>query len=162
MDNVPLVRVFQRLGDLPRDRQGFIERNGSLRDALGQRRTLHQLHHQCAVFQPVNPRDIWVIEQGEDLSLTVESRQTTGVQSQVLRQELDRYIPIQPGISRPIYLAHSSRTDGCEDLVSSQAIARRKSHKESHDSTIVSARHLIPTPPTDKLAMRRSRRMASL
>ena len=46
MDDALLVRRFERLGDLLRDRQRLVERNRPLRDAVGQRRPLDQLHHQ--------------------------------------------------------------------------------------------------------------------
>ena len=45
MDDAALVRIFQRFGDLPRNGQRFLQRNRSLGDAFGQRRTFHQLHH---------------------------------------------------------------------------------------------------------------------
>ena len=41
-----LMRGFERLGDLPRDGQRFIDRNRALRDSVGERRPLDQLHHQ--------------------------------------------------------------------------------------------------------------------
>ena len=40
MDDALLVRGFERLGDLPRDRQRFVERQRPARDALGERRRL--------------------------------------------------------------------------------------------------------------------------
>ena len=38
MDDALLVRGFERLGDLPRDGQRFVERKASARDALGEGR----------------------------------------------------------------------------------------------------------------------------
>jgi hypothetical protein len=38
VDDPLLVRRFERFGDLLRDRQGFVGRDGSLRDAIRQRR----------------------------------------------------------------------------------------------------------------------------
>ena len=38
MDDALLVRGFERLGDLPRDRQRLGERKRALRDAIGERR----------------------------------------------------------------------------------------------------------------------------
>ena len=40
-----LVRRFERLGDLPRDRQRLVERIGPARDALREIFTLDELHH---------------------------------------------------------------------------------------------------------------------
>ena len=46
VDDALLVRRFQSLGNLPRDRQRLVERDRALRDAVGQRRPLDQLQHQ--------------------------------------------------------------------------------------------------------------------
>ena len=48
MNDAVLVRGFERLGDLLRDRQRLVERNRPLRDAVGERRSLDQLHHERA------------------------------------------------------------------------------------------------------------------
>ncbi len=40
MDDPLLVRGFERLGDLPRDRQRLVEWHATLSDAVGQRRAL--------------------------------------------------------------------------------------------------------------------------
>ena len=50
MDDALLVRRFERLGDLLRDGQRLIDGNRPLRDAVGQRRSLDQLHDQSAVM----------------------------------------------------------------------------------------------------------------
>ena len=46
MDDALLVRRFERLGDLPRDRQRLVERNRALRDAIGERRPLDQFQDE--------------------------------------------------------------------------------------------------------------------
>ena len=48
MNDALLVRSFQRLGDLLGDGQGFINRQRSLREAIGESRSLDQFHHQSA------------------------------------------------------------------------------------------------------------------
>jgi hypothetical protein len=42
MNDALLVRRFERLGDLPRDRDGFVEGNRTLCDAIRERRPLNQ------------------------------------------------------------------------------------------------------------------------
>ena len=42
------MRRFERLGDLPRDRQRFVERDRARRDPLGERRPFDQLQHERA------------------------------------------------------------------------------------------------------------------
>ena len=46
MDDALLVRRFERLGDLPRDRQRLVERNRPARDAVGERRPFDQLQDE--------------------------------------------------------------------------------------------------------------------
>ena len=46
MDDALLVRGFERLGDLPRDRQRVGERHRALRDALREGLALDQFHHE--------------------------------------------------------------------------------------------------------------------
>ena len=46
MDDPLLVRGFERLGDLLRDRQRFVERDRAARDALRQIVALDEFHHE--------------------------------------------------------------------------------------------------------------------
>ncbi len=57
VDDAELVRGFKCFGDLPRNRQRLVKRNGTLRDAIGERRALNQLEDEradaVALFEPV-------------------------------------------------------------------------------------------------------------
>jgi hypothetical protein len=52
MDNAALICVFQRLWNLPGDGKSLFERDWTVRDALGQGGTFHQLHDQHPLFDP--------------------------------------------------------------------------------------------------------------
>ena len=56
MDDAVLVRGFERVGDLPRNGKRFVERDGAVRDAIGQRRTVDQLEDEgaCDLFDAVD------------------------------------------------------------------------------------------------------------
>ena len=55
MDDALLVRGFERLRDLPRDRQRFVERKSSpSRDPIGERLALDQLQDERAVLPRVS------------------------------------------------------------------------------------------------------------
>ena len=60
MDDALLVRGFERLGDLFRDRQRLVERNRAPRDAVRQRRPFdefqHERRHAAGVFEAVDRR----------------------------------------------------------------------------------------------------------
>ena len=46
VDDAVLVRRFERLGDLPRDREGLVHRQSPAGDSLGEGRPLDELHRQ--------------------------------------------------------------------------------------------------------------------
>jgi hypothetical protein len=46
MNDAGFVRRFQRLGDLPRDGQGFVKRNRSLRDPIGEGEPIDKLQDE--------------------------------------------------------------------------------------------------------------------
>ena len=66
MDDSLLVRRFKRLRDLLRDRQRFVERNRSTRDALREILAFDEFHHEglhaVGIFQPVDGRDVRMIQ----------------------------------------------------------------------------------------------------
>ena len=78
VNNPLLVCGFQRLGDLLRDRQRLIERNGALRDALRQILALDQIHHKrsdaLALFESVDGRDIRMVQRGKGPGFASEPR----------------------------------------------------------------------------------------
>ena len=132
MDDALLVRGLERLGDLPRDRQRFVERDRPVRDPLGERRALDQLHHQrvdaAAVFEAVDVRDVRMVERGEHLRFALEPREPLGVVGEQLRQDLDRDVAIQPGVARAIDLAHPAGAKGGEDFVRAEASPGGQGH----------------------------------
>ena len=81
-----LVRRFERFGDLPRDRQRLVERHRAARDPLGEVFALDQLHHErvdaVRVLQPVDGRDVRMIQGGEDFGFALEARQPVGIARQ--------------------------------------------------------------------------------
>jgi hypothetical protein len=92
MDDPLLVRRFERLGDLRRDRQRFGERDRPFRNAVGQRRPLDELHHQregsVRLLQAVDMRDVRMVQGGEDFGFALESGQSLGISPHRLRQHL--------------------------------------------------------------------------
>ena len=75
-----LVRGFQRFSNLLRDGQRLIHRNGTLSDAVGERRPFDQFHHQRnrarALFETVNLGDVRMVQGGEDFSLSLKPRES--------------------------------------------------------------------------------------
>ena len=71
MNDPLLVSGLQRQRDLPCNGQGLFRPNGSLREAIRQCRTFHQLEHQrvhsVRFFQTIDAGNIRMIERGQHL-----------------------------------------------------------------------------------------------
>ena len=83
MDDPLLVRGFEGLGNLLRDGERLIHRDSALGNAVGQRRSLDQFHHERdgarALFEAVNLRDVRMVQGGEDFSLALKPRESVRV-----------------------------------------------------------------------------------
>ena len=83
MDDPLLVGGFEGLGDLLGNRESFIERDGSLRDPIRQRRPFDQLQDQrpdaLRLLQPVDAPDVGVVQRRQDLGLPLEAGQAVRV-----------------------------------------------------------------------------------
>ena len=109
-------------------------------DEIRERRPLDEFHHEgldgrlpwtCGrgVFQPVDGRDVRVVERGEHLRLTLEPRETVRVGRERGREDLDRHLALQLRIRRPIHLPHSAHTNLGGDLIGSEAATGCQRHK---------------------------------
>ena len=77
MDDALLVRGFERLRNLLRDRQRLLDRDRSARNALGQIVALDEFHHERrdarALFESVDAGDVRMIQRGEDFGFTLKT-----------------------------------------------------------------------------------------
>jgi hypothetical protein len=128
MDHPLLVGSLERLRNLRRDRQGLVDWNRASSDPICERRSLDQLHHERgrarALLQAVDGRDVRMVQCGEGLRFTVESRQALGVGSNRRGQYLDGYLPRQVGVRCAIHLAHPTDADLGGDFVRAEARAK--------------------------------------
>jgi hypothetical protein len=118
MHDAFVVRGFECVGDLTRDRDrladGQVRMPGRLhsRQSLRQRLALHQLKDErrraVPIFQAVDRRDVRMIQRREDPGLALEARQALGIATDERRQHLESDIPAQPGVSRAEHVAHSA------------------------------------------------------
>ena len=121
VDDSLLVRLFESLGDLARERQGLIQGKGTRLEPLRQGRALDQLHDERACsfgfLEPEDRRDVRMVELGEQLRLALEPRQPLRVLCERRRQHLDRHLALEPGVGRPVDLPHSAFANFGGDLV---------------------------------------------
>ena len=84
MDDPLLVRGFERLGDLLRDRQRLVERDGAARDALPPRSSpstssITSARTSVRLLEAVDVRDVRMIQRGEDFGFALEAREPIGI-----------------------------------------------------------------------------------
>ena len=105
MDDPLLVRGFERVGDLLRDRQRLIERNRAARNALRQVVALDEFHHErwtpLRLFEPVDGGDVRMVQRGEDFRFALKTREPIRVRRERGRQDLDRDLAIQLRVGAP-------------------------------------------------------------
>ena len=132
MNDPLLVRGFQRFRDLLRDRQRFIERDWTLRDAIRERRPLNQFHHErrraFGAFQAVDGRDMRMIERRQHFGFALEAREPFRIIGDRRGQHLDGYLALQVGVRRAIHFAHAALADGGRDLKRAEAGSRCQGH----------------------------------
>ena len=121
VDDALLVRGFERLGDLSGDVEGFVDRDGALRDAIRQRRAFHQLHHErdgpVRFLEAVDRGDVGMIQRRQDFRFALEARQPLRVTGDRSRQHLDGDLSLQVRIGGPIHHAHAAGAKRRGDFV---------------------------------------------
>ena len=109
MDNTFLVRYLQCGRDLDGDDECFVRGNGPARDAFGKSLALDELEHEeksrARLLQTVDRGDVWMIQGREYFRLSLESSQSFLVFGEQLGQNLDRHVPTELSIPRPIDLS---------------------------------------------------------
>ena len=95
MDDALLVRGFERIGDLLRDRQGFVEWNRAARNALRQVLALDEFHHECrdvgCLLEAVDRGDVGMVERREDFGFALKAREAIRIAGHRGGQHLDRH-----------------------------------------------------------------------
>ena len=133
------VGRLDRAGQLSSLMQRLDDGQSSTAEPLGQRLALDQFHDQrstaSALFDAVNRGDVGVIQRRQAPRLPREPRQAIGVSGHGVRQNLDRHVAAEPRIPRPIDLAHTSGTEGTDNLIRSDVHADRQGHAAGWNSS---------------------------
>jgi hypothetical protein len=127
VDDPLLMRGFERLGDLARDGQGLVERNGSLRNTICERRPSDEFHHEggraVRSFEAVDLGDVGVVQRGKCPGLALEPSQAIRVLREGLRQDLNGDLTPQVGVGGAIYLTLAAHADLGGDFIRAEARA---------------------------------------
>ena len=142
VDDPLLVRRFEGLGDLLRDRPRLVYRDRTLPDSIGQRRPLDQFQDQrgyaAGLFQPVDAADVWVIQRRERSRFPLESSDPLRISEEGVRKDLDRHIATKLRVVRSVDLTHAAGPEGGEDLVRADTGADLKEHvRESQERNVM-------------------------
>ena len=79
-------------------------------------------------LQTVDGGDVRMVQRGQDLGLTLEAGQAVGVISKHVRQDLQRHVPVQLGVTGAIDLAHAARSDEGGHFVRAEAGTGAEGH----------------------------------
>ena len=85
--------------------------------------------HAARLLEPVDVRDVRMIEGGQHLGLALEARKPVGIRGERLGKNLDRDVAAELRVLRPIDLSHPARAERREDLVRSEAGSGRQGHR---------------------------------
>jgi len=89
----------------------------------------------------MNARDVRMVERGKQLRLTFEPRETLGVVSEVLGEDLDRDVTPELGVAGSLDLSHPARTNGRDDLVDAEQASGRKHHGDDSVTNFTYGKH---------------------
>ena len=124
MDDPAVVRGFERVGDLARDRQRLRNRQRPARDEHREVVAVHQLHHQRAwspgravPFEPVDVRDVGMVQRGERLRFAGEAGEAFVVRCKELGEHFDRDLTIELRVAGAIDLAHATGPERRHDFI---------------------------------------------
>ena len=96
--------------------------------SCGPHLALDEFHHQrpdaVGFFEPVDLRDIGMIQRSKHLCFAGESRQAVGVVRERVGEDLDRDVAIQLRIAGSVNLSHPPFADRRGDLVDAETGAR--------------------------------------
>jgi len=116
VDDPVLVRRFEGFGDLPRDRQRFVEWHRSTTNAIGERRPIDQLEDERAgiadALEATDLGDVRMIQGGEHVRLALKPRHAVGVGREEIGKNLDRDVAAEFSVAGFIHLPYPAGPDG--------------------------------------------------
>ena len=127
------VRRSERVGNLPRDVQGFVKGQRTARDPLREVLTLDELHHERALmsartggqdFDTVDLCDLGMVQRGERPRFTVEPREPFRIRGHRCRKNLQRHIATELRVGGAVHQAHSAFAEFGEDFVGPDSTPR--------------------------------------
>ena len=133
MNHARVMRRLETTRDLRADRKCVFNGERAGRELFRQRLPLDELEHQQArvtgVLDPVDRRDVGVVQRCEEPRLPLQPRESFRVRGESRGERLERDLAPQPCVPCPIDLAHPARAERSEDLVRAVLRAGRERHR---------------------------------
>ena len=124
VDDASLVRRFERVGDLLRDRERLLNWHRAALQPLGERLPFDQFHHEkmavARFLHPVERRDMLMIQRGEDLRFTFEPGDAIVIERQCFWQDLHRDFAAELRIARAVDFAHAASPEWRHNFIRSE------------------------------------------
>ena len=160
MDDARFVRRLQARRDAGGDRKSLVDRQRSGGEPFGERRPLDELHDEEARFslilEAIDGGNIGVIESGQEPRLALEAEKPFRVLRNGIRKGLQRNVPMEFRVARPVHLAHAAPPDRSDDLVGADATADLERHGFPGEKSIVWTHERVRDERTPQI-VRRSR-----
>jgi hypothetical protein len=131
VDDTGFVPRFEGFRHLLRDRERFAEGDGTEGDPLRERWAFHELEHQSVLLEPVDRRDVRMVERRDEPRLTLEPRDPIRIGGELVGKDLDSHLAAELGIPSAVDLAHAALADGRDDLVRPEARSRGEWHRRN-------------------------------
>ena len=140
VDDAVGVGRGQAASDLARVVERFASPQRTVPHHPGERRAHEQLRHQ--VRAPVLASDVedrehvWVRERGSGAGLPLEALQTVRVRGERFRQDLERHLAVQLGVTGAVDLAHPARAERRDNFVTPELLPRREHERSSRAGSL--------------------------
>ena len=127
-----IVGGSERARDLRAVLHGLANGQRSAGDDIGERFSFEKLRDRirvCAVASDVeDSEDVGMGDAGQRLHLALEARERIRIVGKRRREDLDRDVAAKAGVLGTVDLAHATRSEGRNDLVSPKSGATAESH----------------------------------
>jgi hypothetical protein len=102
--------------------------HSTLRDKAGSNVQKTELGMQRVVFDPIDGRNVGMVERSQHLSFALKASHAFGVASERFGEYFHCHIPLQPGIACAVYLAHPPFAEQGKDFVVTEFVADGRVH----------------------------------
>jgi hypothetical protein len=127
MDDAVAMGLTERVGDLARVAQHFLDEERTSGKPLGERLPFEILHHQerQSVLMPdvVQRADVGMIQAGDGARFPLKALQRVGASRGSADENLNRDRPTEPRVTGSVDLAHATDANQLLDLVRAQSCA---------------------------------------